>query len=100
MTRWGLVLCINQEKEKLFVKCNDVMCMQLHLPKKAKTHTILSCISASGYVLPPMMVYPRKQSLPGKFKGAISNTCTLFVSSKNGRINTAPFNFCSGSNFS
>ena len=35
------------------------------------------------------MVYPRKQSLPGKFKGVISNT--LFVSSKNGWINTALF---------
>ena len=68
--------------------------------KKAKTHTILSCISASGYILPSMMVYPHKRSLPGKVKGAISNTCTLFVSSKNGRINTAFFNFCSGSNFS
>jgi len=28
--------------------------------KKGKTHTVLSCISAAGQVLPPMIVYPRK----------------------------------------
>ena len=32
--------------------------------ERGKTHTILSCASASGYALPPMMVYPqRKQYL-------------------------------------
>ncbi len=25
---------------------------------KGKTHTILTCVSASGQVLPPMMIYP------------------------------------------
>ena len=40
--------------------------------EKGKTHTALSCVSASGYILPPVMVYPRKQSLPEKFKeGAV-----------------------------
>lgn len=41
--------------------------------EKGKTHTILSCVSASGYVLPPMMIYPRQQSVPEKFKGAVCN---------------------------
>ena len=27
---------------------------------KGKTHTVLACVSASGQVLPPLMVYPRK----------------------------------------
>ena len=58
--------------------------------EKGKTHTVLSCASASGYVLPPVMVYPRKQSLPEKFKeGAVSNT--LFVNSENGWINSDLF---------
>ena len=26
--------------------------------EKGETHTVLSCVSASGFVLPPMMVYP------------------------------------------
>ena len=43
--------------------------------EKGKTHTVVSCVSASGYVLPPMMIYPRKQSLPEKFReGAVANT--------------------------
>ena len=29
--------------------------------EKGKTHTILACVSASGYVLPTVMIYPRKQ---------------------------------------
>ena len=58
--------------------------------EKGKSHIILSCVSASSYVLPPMMVYPRKQSLPEKFiEGAIANT--LFVNSENGWINTNLF---------
>ena len=57
--------------------------------EKGKSHKILSCVSASGYVLPPMMVYPRKQSFPEKIIGVIANT--LFVNSKNEWINTNLF---------
>jgi len=32
--------------------------------EKGKTHTILACVSATGYVLPPMMIYPRKTTPP------------------------------------
>ena len=31
------------------------------LAERGKTHTVLSCVSESGYVLPPMMVYPPKK---------------------------------------
>lgn len=31
--------------------------------ERGKTHTILSCISASGLVLSPMMIYPRKSNI-------------------------------------
>ena len=55
--------------------------------EKRKTHNILSCVSASGYVLPPM---PRKQSLLEKSReAAVANT--LFVTSENGWIETNLF---------
>ena len=54
--------------------------------EKGKTHTVLSCVSASGYVLPPLIVYPRKKSVPDRLKeGAIPNT--FFAHSKSGWIN-------------
>ena len=52
-----------------------------------KTHTILSCVSASGHVLPPMMVYPRKKVVPISSRdGAVPNT--LFGHSESGWINS------------
>ena len=54
--------------------------------ERGKTHTILTCVSASGYALPPMMVYPRKKAVPDHFtEGAIPNT--LFRCSESGWIN-------------
>jgi hypothetical protein len=35
---------------------------------KGKTHTILACVSASGLVIPPFMVYPRKRPVPEKLR--------------------------------
>ena len=53
--------------------------------ERGKTHTIVACVSASGFVLPPMMVYPRKKSVPEDLKeGAVLNT--LFTNSVNGLI--------------
>ena len=50
---------------------------------KGKTHTVIACVSASGYVLPPMMVYPRKRLPPANLReGAVPNT--LFSNSENG----------------
>ena len=54
--------------------------------EKGKTHTILTCVSASGHVLPPMMIFPRKQIPPANFReGAIAQT--LFSNSPSGWIN-------------
>ena len=51
--------------------------------EKGKTHTVLACVSASGYVLPPMMVCPRKRMPPANVQGgAVPNT--LFSNSENG----------------
>ena len=42
---------------------------------KGKTHTILACVSASGQVIAPFMVYPRKRHVPEKLReGADPNT--------------------------
>ena len=58
--------------------------------EKGKTHTILTCISASGVVLPPMMIYPRKKKVPDKVReGCVPNT--LFVHSDTGWINADLF---------
>ena len=54
--------------------------------EQGKTHTALSCVSASGYVLPPMMIYPRKKSVPDRMKeGAVPGT--LFKNSESSWIN-------------
>ena len=50
VTRQGLVLCIGLEK--LLLKWDDVMSTQVHPLKRARLTLVLSCISASGYVLP------------------------------------------------
>lgn len=55
--------------------------------ERGKTHTVLSCVSASGYALPPMMVYPRKKKVPSNLKeGALPGT--LFTNSESGWINS------------
>ena len=55
--------------------------------ERGKTHTVVSCVSASGYSLSPMIVYPRKKCVPENCKeGAIPNT--FFANSANGWINT------------
>ena len=55
--------------------------------ERGKTHTVLACVSASGHVLPPMIIYPRKRCVPDAMKeGAVPDT--LFMSSETGWINS------------
>ena len=55
--------------------------------EKGRTHTVVSCISASGFVLPPCIVYPRKKKVPDNLKEeALPDT--LFCNSDNGWINS------------
>ena len=55
--------------------------------ERGKTHTLMTCVSASGYVLPPMIVYPRKRAIPDTYKiGAVPNT--FFTCSDNGWSNS------------
>ena len=54
--------------------------------ERGHTHTVLSCISASGFVLPPCIVYPRKKRVPENLReGAVAGT--VFCNSDNGWIN-------------
>ena len=43
--------------------------------EKGKNHTILSCVSAAGFSLPPFMVYPRKRISEALKVGAYPGTC-------------------------
>ena len=53
--------------------------------EKTRTHTVVVCVSASGNAIPPLMIYPRKKSVPDKMKiGAVPGT--MFTSSVNGWI--------------
>ena len=55
--------------------------------EKGHTHTVLSCVSACGFVLPPCIVYPRKKKVSDNFKeGALADT--LFCNTDNGWINS------------
>ena len=54
--------------------------------ERGHTHTVLSCISASGFVLPPCIVYQRKKRVPENLReGAVAGT--VFCNSDNGWIN-------------
>lgn len=50
---------------------------------KGKTHSILACVSASGQVLSPFMIYPRKRPVPEKLREG-ANPNTVFHVSDNG----------------
>ncbi len=52
--------------------------------EKGKTHTVLTCASASGLVLPPFMIYPRKRMPETLKEGAVPGTS--FHCSSNGWI--------------
>ena len=53
--------------------------------EKGKTHTVMTCVSASGFVIPPMMIYPRKRMNEKLKQGAVPET--LFECSDSGWIN-------------
>ena len=57
--------------------------------KKGKTHTILACVSASGLVIPPLMVYPRKRMADHLTSGCVPGT--MFQCSDNGWITSELF---------
>ena len=57
--------------------------------EKGKTHTILACVSASGFVLPPFLIYPRQRVTENLKGGAIAGT--VFHRSDSGWVNAELF---------
>ena len=57
--------------------------------EKGKTHTILTCVSASGYALPPFMIYPRKRIAENLKVSAVPGTA--FHCSDSGWVNSGLF---------
>ena len=57
--------------------------------EKGKTHTILACVSASGFVLPPFLIYPRQRVTENLKEGAIAGT--VFHRSDSGWVNAELF---------
>ena len=51
--------------------------------EKGKTHTVITCMSASGFPLPPMMIYPRKRMSESLKQDAVPGT--FFDCSENGQ---------------
>ena len=68
----------------------EMGCHKVYAAKKGKMHTILTCVSASGNALLPIMIFPHIQTPPGNFHdGAVVQT--LFCNSPNGWINNDLF---------
>ena len=59
--------------------------------EKGKNHTILACVAASGFTLPPFMIYPWKRLSQSIKEGAFPGTC--FNCSDNGWITIEWFKF-------
>ena len=54
--------------------------------EKGKIHTILTCVSASGFLLPPFLIYPRQRITDELKEGAFAGT--VFSCSDTGWVNT------------
>ena len=75
---------------KVFARIGTRYVYTITAAERGKTHTIMSCVSAFGSTLPPIMVYPRKRSVLGKMRaGAVGST--LFEVSDNVWINKEIF---------
>ena len=57
--------------------------------ERGKTHTVLTCASASGYALPPFIIYPRKRITDNLKVGALPSTA--FHHSDSGWVNAELF---------
>uniref|UniRef100_A0A1X7TXI8 HTH CENPB-type domain-containing protein n=1 Tax=Amphimedon queenslandica TaxID=400682 RepID=A0A1X7TXI8_AMPQE len=57
--------------------------------ERGKTHTVLTCVNASGQSIPPLMIFPRKRMKEDLKEGAIPGT--MFRCSESGWINQQLF---------
>lgn len=79
-------------KPSKFVGCQNVY---ITSAERGKTHTVLSCVLASRYSLPPMMVYPCKKSVLESLKSEPYQTQYLqAVKSGGWTLNFAEYQTC------
>ena len=62
------------------------MVWSLSSGERGRTHTMITCVSASGFALLPMIIYPRKKAVPDHLKKS-ALPGTVFINSENGWIN-------------
>ena len=53
--------------------------------------TVLACVSASGFVMPPMVIFNRKNLTPELTKGEVEGTILYGLSSSSGWIDSELF---------
>ena len=76
-------LCINLVKAVTELGRRNVW--EVASAEKGKTDTVVTCVSASGFSVPPMLIYPRKRLTERLKNGAFP--AMLFACSDNGWIN-------------
>ena len=71
------VSVVHKVNGKVVAEVGRKMVWSLTSGEKGRTHAVVSCVSASGFALPPMIIYPRKRmvlehlkkdALPGTLK--------------------------------
>ena len=70
----GISTCTVHKPGKVFTELGCKNVWAVTSGECRKTHTLLSCVSALGFVLPPMMIYPRKRMSENLKKGAVPDT--------------------------
>ena len=76
---------IIQKPGKVVAKLDKKCVWAITSTEKGKTHTEVECASASGFTLPPMIIYPRKHIAESLKKGGVPDT--LYTCSVTGWIN-------------
>ena len=76
---------IVQKPGKVVAELGKKCVWEITSAEKGKTHTVVVCTSASGFVLPSMIIYPRKRIAESLKEGGVPDT--LYACSATGWIN-------------
>ena len=81
----GVTICVVHHPSNVIAQIGRLNVPSVTSADKGKTHNLLACVSASGLVIAPFMVYPRSTPVSKKLReGAYPNT--VFHVSDNGWI--------------
>lgn len=78
---------ITQHKGKVLTTVGRRNVHRVVAAEKGKNHTVVACGSASGYVIPPMIIFPQVR-IPPKFQ-ANAPPGSLLAGQKKGWVNSA-----------